>query len=128
MPIVDNEHAAETPWRPNYRRFALAGPEQGVACSVSYSVIEPGAGAPTHRHDTLDEVIIVLDGALEVQLGDERRRVAANHTIAIPAGVPHSFIAAGPGPAQIYAFLPQAGAAAATTYLDGQPPAGADHR
>ncbi|MBV9858585.1 MAG: cupin domain-containing protein [Alphaproteobacteria bacterium] len=128
MPIVAHATAAETPWRPGYRRFTLAGREQGVACSASYSVIEPGAGAPTHQHDALDEIIIVLDGTLDVWLGDQRQRVCADHTIAIPAGVPHGFTAVGPGPARIYAFLPQSGTAAATTYLDGEPPASVDRR
>src|SRR5262249_28873029 len=65
MAIVENQRAVEIPWRQGYRRFTLAGPEQGVACSASFSIIEPGAGAPTHFHNTADEVIIVLDGALE---------------------------------------------------------------
>src|SRR5437763_1777075 len=64
MAIVENQHAAEIPWRPGYRRFTLAGPEQGVGCSASLSVIDPGAGAPTHFHDTAAEVIILLAGAL----------------------------------------------------------------
>jgi len=98
MAIVENQYAAEIPWRPGYRRFTLAGPEQGVACSASLSVIEPGAGAPTHFHNTADEVIIVLDGALEMWIGDERLIVGANHTVALPAGVPHGFVAVGPGP------------------------------
>lgn len=128
MAIVDHEHAAEVPWRPGYRRFTLAGPEQGVSCSASLSVIEPGAGAPTHFHDAADEVITVLDGTLEMWIGDERLLVGANHTVALPAGVPHGFVAAGPGPARILAFLPQAGEAVATTYLDGGPPLGATRR
>ncbi len=128
MPIVDHAKAAEIPWRSGYRRFTLAGPEQGVACSASLSVIEPGAGAPTHFHNTADEVIIVIEGTLEMWIGDERCRVGPNHTVALPAGVPHGFVAAGPGPARIFAFLPQAGEAVATTYLDGGPPLGADRR
>lgn len=128
MPVVDHRSAAEIPWRPGYRRFTLAGPQQGVACSASLSVIEPGAGAPTHFHNAADEVIVVLDGALEVWVGDERQEVGANHTIALPAGVPHSFRAIGGAPARILAFLPQAGEAAATTYLDGGPPQSADRR
>src|SRR5580704_6911480 len=126
MAIVENQQAAEIPWRPGYRRFTLAGPEQGVACSASLSVIEPGAGAPTHFHNTADEVIVVLDGTLEMWIGDERRLVGANRTVALPAGVPHGFRAVGATPARILAFLPQAGEAAATTYLDGGPPQGAD--
>src|SRR5438874_13680148 len=88
MAIVENQHAAEIPWRPGYRRFTLAGPEQGIACSASLSVIEPGAGAPTHLHDAADEVIIVLEGALEMWIGDERRGVRANHTVSSAAALP----------------------------------------
>jgi quercetin dioxygenase-like cupin family protein len=128
MAIVENQCAAEIPWRPGYRRFTLAGPEQGVGCSASLSIIEPGAGAPTHFHDTADEVIIVLEGALEMWIGDERRVVSANHTVSLPAGVPHGFVAVGPGPTRILAFLPQAGEAVATTYLDSGPPQSADRR
>jgi quercetin dioxygenase-like cupin family protein len=128
MPIVDHATAAEVPWRPGYRRFTLAGKEQGVACSASLSVLEPGAGAPTHFHNTVDEVITVLDGTLEMWIGDERQRVGANHTAVLPAGVPHGFVAVGPGPARILVFLPQSGEAAATTYLDGGPPLSANRR
>jgi quercetin dioxygenase-like cupin family protein len=128
MPIVDHLSAAEVPWRTGYRRFTLAGRDQGVACSASLSVLEPGAGAPTHFHDAVDEVIVVLDGTLEVWIGDERRLVGPNHTVSLPARVPHGFVAVGPGPARILAFLPQSGEAAATTYLDGEPPAGVDRR
>jgi quercetin dioxygenase-like cupin family protein len=128
MAIVENQRAAEIPWRPGYRRFTLAGPEQGVACSASLSIIEPGAGAPTHFHNTADEVIIVLEGALEMWIGDERRIVGADSTVSLPAGVPHGFVAVGPERARILAFLPQSGEAVATTYLDGGPPLGAGRR
>lgn len=128
MSIVDHENAAEIPWRPGYRRFTLAGKEHGVACSASLSVLEPGAGAPTHFHNEVDEIIVVLEGTLDVWIGEERHRVGANHTVALPAGVPHGFVAVGPAPTRILAFLPQSGEAAATTYLDGGPPLGADRR
>ena len=128
MPIVANAQAAEIPWRPGYRRFTLAGKEQGVGCSASLSVLDPGAGAPLHRHDDVDEVLIVLEGTLDVRIDGERHLVEADHTIAIPAGVPHAFVAVGASPARFFAFLPKQGAAAATTYLDGDPPAGVDRR
>ena len=128
MSIVDHAEAAEVPWRPGYRRFTLAGTEHGVACSASLSILEPGAGAPTHYHDAVDEIIVVLEGALEMWIGDERRVVGANHTVALPARVPHGFRAIGPTPTRILAFLPQAGEAAATTYLDGHPPQSAARR
>jgi quercetin dioxygenase-like cupin family protein len=126
--IVSHAAAEEIPWRPGYRRFTLAGKEHGVACSASLSVLEPGAGAPLHKHDALDEIIVVIEGRLELQIDGEQHLVEADHTIAIPAGVPHAFTAAGPGPTRILAFLPRQGAAAATSYLEGAPPAGADRR
>src|SRR2546423_2645518 len=128
MPIVDHKSALEIPWGRGYRRFTLAGKEEGVACSASLSILEPGAGAPTHFHNAADEVIVVLEGALEMWIGDERRLVGAEHTVSLPAGVPHGFVAVGPGPTRILAFLPQAGEAVATTYVEGGPPLSASRR
>jgi quercetin dioxygenase-like cupin family protein len=98
MPIIANAEAQEIPWRPGYRNFVLAGPDQGLACVAGYSVIEPGAGAPLHAHQDADEIFILLEGRLELRLGDERQLVEAKHTIAIPAGMPHAFVAAVPCP------------------------------
>jgi mannose-6-phosphate isomerase-like protein (cupin superfamily) len=127
MPIIPNTDAQEIPWRPGYRNFVLAGREQGLACIAGYSVIEPGAGAPLHAHADVDEVFILLEGTLDLRLGDEQRLVEANHTIAIPAGVPHAFVAVGPAPVRMFTFMPRNRAIAdATTYFEGEPPAGAD--
>ena len=70
MPVLANEQAPEVPWRPGYRVFALAGKEQGVACGSSRAVIEPGAGAPLHVHADVDEIIIVVEGTLDIRLGE----------------------------------------------------------
>ena len=127
MPIIPNTDAQEIPWRPGYRNFVLAGREQGLACIAGYSVIEPGAGAPLHAHKDVDEVFILLEGTLDLRLGGEQRLVEANHTIAIPAGVPHAFVAVGPAPVRMFTFMPRNRAIAeATTYFEGGPPAGAD--
>lgn len=127
MPIVPNTEAEEIPWRPGYRNFVLAGRDQGLACIAGYSVIEPGAGAPLHSHKDVDEIFILLEGTLDLRLGDEQRLVEANHTIAIPAGVPHAFVAVGPNPVRMFTFMPRNRAIAdATTYYEGAPPAGAD--
>ena len=125
MPIVENAAAPEIPWRDGYRVFSLAGQAQGVACSCSRAVIEPGAGAPLHVHADADEVLIVVEGALEFRLGDARSVVGPDHTVSIPAGTPHGFVAVGPSPARIFTFFPRIGAFFTTTYLEGEPPAGA---
>ena len=127
MPVVANAKAQEIPWRPGYRNFVLAGRDQGLACIAGYSVLEPGAGAPLHAHKDVDEIFIVLEGTLDFRLGDERFLVEANHTIAIPAGVPHAFAAVGASPVRMFTFMPRNHAIAdATTYFEGAPPAGAD--
>ena len=126
MPVIANSEAQEIPWRPGYRNFILAGRDQGLTCIAGYSVLEPGAGAPLHAHKDVDEVFIVIEGTLDFRLGEERFKVEANHTIAIPAGVPHSFVAVGPGPVRMYTFMPRNRAIAeATTYFEGAAPAGA---
>lgn len=128
MPIIANADAPEIPWRPGYHNFTLAGRDAGLRCSASYSVVEPGAGAPLHFHTDVDEVLIVLEGEIEFRLGDETRVVGAGHTVAIPAGVPHAFVVVGSTPAKFYGFLPQLGMIAAATYLEGGPPEGASFR
>lgn len=127
MPIIANIDAPEIPWRPGYRNFVLAGRDQGLACIAGYSIIEPGAGAPLHVHQGVDEIFILLEGCLDFHLGDEQRLVEAGHTIAIPAGVPHAFAAVGDVPVRMFTFMPRNQAIAdATVYLEGAPPAGAD--
>lgn len=119
MPVIANAEAKELPWRPGYRHFVLAGQDQGIACAVSRAEVQPGAGAPLHIHSDVDEVLIVLEGTLDVRLGESRQRVPAGHTISIPAGTPHAFVAAGPGPASFIGFLPRL---SETVFLEGGPP------
>ena len=126
MPVIANADAKEIPWRPGYRNFVLAGRDQGLNCVAGFSVLQPGAGAPLHAHKDADEVFIVLEGTLDFRLGDERFQVHADHTIAIPAGIPHSFVAVGTGPFRMYTFMPASGAiAGSTVYFEGGPPPGA---
>jgi quercetin dioxygenase-like cupin family protein len=125
MPVIKNAAAPEIKWRNGYRVFSLSGNEQGVTCSCSRAVIEPGAGAPLHVHADADEVLIVVEGTLEFRIGTTRSVVGPDHTISIPAGTPHGFVAVGPSPARIFTFFPRIGAFLRTTYLEGEPPAGA---
>lgn len=127
MPVIANAEAQEIPWRAGYRNFVLAGRDQGLACIAGFSVIEPGSGAPLHAHTDVDEIFILLEGTLDLRLGDEQRLVEANHTIAIPAGVPHAFVAVGSAPVRMFTFMPRNRAIAdATTYFEDAPPAGAE--
>jgi mannose-6-phosphate isomerase-like protein (cupin superfamily) len=125
MPVVKNAEAREIPWGPGYRNYVLAGEAEGVSVSSSLGVLEQGAGAPLHFHEEVDEVIVVLDGTLDLRIGDQRFVVGKDQTISIPARTPHAFTAVGSEGARFIAFLPRQGAHLATRYLEGDPPAGA---
>jgi len=125
VPVVKNAEAREIPWRPGYRNFVLAGEAEGVSVSSSMGVLEQGAGAPLHFHEEVDEVIVVLDGTLDLRIGDERFLVGKDQTISIPARTPHAFTVVSPEGARFIAFLPRQGAHLATRYIEGGPPAGA---
>jgi quercetin dioxygenase-like cupin family protein len=125
MAVLRNNSVEEVPWRPGYRSYVVAGKEQGLSCTASMGVLEPGAGAPLHIHTDTDEIIMVTAGALDFRLGDTRQVVEQGHTVSIPAGTPHAFTALGPEGACITAFLPRTGAFATTRYLEGSPPEGA---
>ena len=121
MAIVDHQEAQEIPWRPNYRVWSVAGMDQGVDCTLHYSTIEPGAGAPLHIHE-VDELITVLEGQVEGRIGEDKATVLANQTMVIPKGVAHGFTASGEGTAVTLAFFPVSDGMQNTTYVEGEPP------
>ena len=122
MPVIDHNDLPETPWRPNYRKWDITREGDGTtSSSLSYSVVGVGAGAPLHTHEA-DELIVILEGTLEAQLGDDVVTVGADHTVVIPPNVPHGFKSVGPGDARIIAFFPIQDPFNHTHYLEGAPP------
>ena len=104
MPIVNHNKAPETPWRPKYRKFDIAGHEQGVTSTLSINLVEAGAGAPLHTH-TMDELIVILEGSLEVQINGDSQTVGPDHTLVVPPGAEHGFRATAEG-AKLLVFFP----------------------
>lgn len=130
MPIIDHRKAKEIPWRPRYRTWEIASAELGAtSCSLHLSLVEPGAGAPLHTHNT-DELIVILDGTLEVRLGDLRQQVSADHTVVVPPMVPHGFTCVGQKAAHILGFFPVSDpfSSHTTHYLEGGPPTGTSNK
>lgn len=122
MPIVKHATLPETPWRPNYRKWDVTRPEDGTTSSNLFiSAAAPGAGAPLHTHTT-DELIVLLEGELEVRIGDEIVTVGADHTLVIPPNMAHEFTVVGHNEARMLTFLPVTNMSGHTTYLDGLPP------
>jgi len=52
--------------------------------------MQPGGGMPYHTN-LVEHQQYVLRGRARIRIGDTVHEVAADHTLFIPAGVPHSY-------------------------------------
>lgn len=56
-----------------------------------YRTVVDGQGPPPHRHSHEDETIIVLEGAMEADCGDDTFTGGPGSTIHLPRGLTHTF-------------------------------------
>lgn len=82
-----------------------------VSLGMVYMNIEPGQGVAAHQ-DSSEEVVVVLAGNVEAQIGDAHMTVGPGGTAIIPAMVSHHFRNVGTEPARIVGFLDSTTAAA----------------
>jgi transcriptional regulator with XRE-family HTH domain len=70
---------------------------------VIYSTIEPGGGTgdEAYSHDSDEEVVVVLEGALDLWVGPEHYRLEAGDAVTHPSRVPHRNTNPGPGVARV---------------------------
>jgi quercetin dioxygenase-like cupin family protein len=88
----------------------LAGEQTGGAIALIEFRIEPGYPVPpAHVHEGEDEITYVIEGALEVTIGDEARTVHAGESVFKPRGVPHAFAIAGKQPVRFLETITPAG-------------------
>ena len=81
-------------------------PLLGTGLMVSFARYEAGAEAPLHAHKE-EQLFVVIEGAFEVTLGEETRRLKVGEAAVIPSWVPHRVTATDDGPAtQIDVFCP----------------------
>lgn len=76
---------------------------RGTGARSSAAVLfELGHGMRLGRHtDSAEEVLVVLQGDVEIVVGEERRRASAGAIAVVPAEVPHDVIGAGDTPARV---------------------------
>lgn len=67
--------------------------------------VEPGAGPPLHMHTLEDEAFFVLDGEVEITIGDEVMIVKAGSTVFAPRGIKHRFRGHGDRNAKMVMFV-----------------------
>jgi quercetin dioxygenase-like cupin family protein len=71
------------------------------AYAIFENVVPPGRGVPLHVHTREDETLYVVEGNLQVVLGDKTQVTTAGDFVNMPRGVPHRFQNVGSQPAKL---------------------------
>ena len=91
----------------------------GERFSAGVVQLEPGKGHERHTHPDSDEILYVVRGEGEQEVGDETRDVAAGDMVFVPEGVEHGTVNTGweplvllavyapPGPEEVLRDLPE---------------------
>lgn len=66
---------------------------------------EPGQVQKSHAHAGSDKVYYVLEGAVDIEIGDETRRLEAGGLAHAAPGVPHGAANPGPERAKVLVFM-----------------------
>jgi quercetin dioxygenase-like cupin family protein len=64
--------------------------DTGHACDVCIAVFPPQSGMPAHLHHRTDEAVYVLEGQLELQIGDRTQTVGTDALGFIPRETVHA--------------------------------------
>ena len=97
----DPEHSRV---RVNFPLNRAAGTDDSA---VVYFEIEPGDHLGTHT-DSAEEVLYIVSGRAEAEVGDERGVVEAGDLAVIPAMVPHGLRNIGDEPVKVVGFFSEA--------------------
>jgi len=95
-------------WGPgDHYTFLVTGEESGGAYFVMEALVPPGGGPPPHIHTREDETYYLLEGELEVLLGEETTVAGPGDFVNVPRGSVHCFRNAGTETARmILTFTP----------------------
>lgn len=64
-------------------------PVVGKNVMVNFVSFEPHTEAPRHNHEE-EQVVVVIDGEFEFELGGERRLMRRGQVAVVPSNVPHA--------------------------------------
>ena len=73
---------------------------EGVFSAVEL-VTQPGQGVMVHVHEHEDELVYVVDGTIEVTLGDQTMTATAGILALLPRGIAHGFTNIGDKPSRV---------------------------
>jgi quercetin dioxygenase-like cupin family protein len=101
--------------------FALFGGNGAENSSVVSIVLQPGEALGEHT-DSPEEILLVIEGEVEMAVGEERARAGRGALAVVPPMVPHGFRNVGDGPAWVVGFFPSPGVVA--TFVEPIQPIG----
>ena len=85
--------------------FPLSAARGSQHSAVVYFELEPGCRLGRHT-DSAEEVLLVLEGTVEVTVGEEQGRIATGELALVPEMVPHSILNVGDATARVAGFFP----------------------
>ena len=89
--------------------FKASGEDTGGAYSLTDSMVPPQGDPPPHIRHREDEAFRVLEGELEVLVGENKFKAGAGFFVHLPKGVLHSYQNVGTGPARLLTLMVPAG-------------------
>jgi quercetin dioxygenase-like cupin family protein len=96
-------------WYVGQLMSALAeGEDTGGRLTMYKILFPPNSGPPLHVHEREDEAFYVLEGGLNVRMGDEEHEVPAGSFVYQPRGIPHTFRSSSDG-ARVLLFVVPSG-------------------
>lgn len=91
-PTLARNDAAPAYWFLDILWIVLASDAQtGGRFTVMEQLMPKGAGPGPHVHPDNDEWFYVMEGALDMQVGDERLHATGGQSVFIPRGTVHAF-------------------------------------
>lgn len=97
-------------WGPGDRyTFLVTGAQTNGAYFIMEAIIPAGGGPPLHIHHREQESFYLLEGTLDIILGEKKLKAATGDFVQIPRGMIHAFRNAGSATARMLLFFSPAG-------------------
>ena len=92
---------------PGVETIRLIDTEHGsVSLRVGEATLSPGAQVPTHIHHNTEEAMVVLEGTIDVLVGEERMTLGPGDSMLAPAGAVHGCRNRSGQPAKLISMFP----------------------
>ena len=93
-------------WGPGDRyTFLVTGAQTNGAYFIMEATIPSGGGPPLHIHHREQESFYLLEGTLDITLGEKKLKATTGDFVQIPRGMVHAFHNAGSATARMLLFF-----------------------